>query len=77
MNEVRLFNNGGSQAVRLPKDCRFDPDETVIIKKIGDMVIMIPKDKVDEVFGSGYGTATDDFFADGRDQGTPDERLEL
>lgn len=74
MTEAKLFNNGGSQAVRLPKDCRFDPDETVIIKKIGDMVIMIPKDKVNEVFGSGYGEATDDYFSEGRDQGVFEER---
>lgn len=74
MTETKLFNYGGSQAVRLPKDCRFDPDETVIIKKIGDMVIMIPKDKVNEVFGSGYGEATDDFFSEGRDQGVFEER---
>lgn len=60
MTETKLFNYGGSQAVRLPKDCRFDPDETVIIKMIGDMVITIPKDKVNEVFGSGYGEASYD-----------------
>ena len=74
MTEAKLFNNGGSQAVRLPKDCRFDPDETVIIKKVGDMVIMIPKDKVNDVFGSGYGEATDDYFSEGRDQGVFEER---
>jgi len=42
MQTVRIFNNGNSQAVRLPKDFRFDEDE-VIIKKIGDMVILLPK----------------------------------
>ena len=74
MTETKLFNYGGSQAVRLTKDCRFDPDETVIIKKIGDMVIMIPKDKVNEVFGSGYGEASYDYFSEGRDQGVFKER---
>jgi antitoxin VapB len=41
MQTARIFNNGNSQAVRLPKELRFDEDE-VIIKKIGDMVILLP-----------------------------------
>jgi antitoxin VapB len=41
MQTARIFNNGNSQAVRLPKEFRFDDDE-VIIKKIGDMVILLP-----------------------------------
>ena len=42
MQTARIFNNGNSQAVRLPKEFRFDEDE-VIIKKVGDMVILLPK----------------------------------
>ncbi len=42
MQTARIFNNGNSQAVRLPKEFRFDEDE-VIIRKIGDMVILLPK----------------------------------
>ena len=42
MQTARIFNNRNSQAVRLPKEFRFDEDE-VIIKKIGDMVILLPK----------------------------------
>ncbi len=41
MQTARIFNNGNSQAVRLPKEFRFDEDE-VIIKKVGDMVILLP-----------------------------------
>jgi antitoxin VapB len=33
--------NGRSQAVRMPKDFRFEGDE-VFIKKVGDSVILIP-----------------------------------
>lgn len=39
---AKLFQNGRSQAVRLPKEFRFDGDE-VYIKKIDDLVILIPK----------------------------------
>ena len=41
MNTAKLFINGRSQAVRLPKEFRFDGDE-VFIKKVGDVVILIP-----------------------------------
>jgi len=39
---AKLFKNGRSQAVRLPKDFRFEGDE-VYIKKIDDFVVLIPK----------------------------------
>ncbi|MGD7037333.1 antitoxin [Methylotuvimicrobium buryatense] len=42
MQTTRIFTNGNSQAVRLPKDFRFDEDE-VVIKKLGDMVVLLPK----------------------------------
>ena len=38
---AKLFKNGSSQAVRLPKACRFEGDE-VIVKRFGDMVILVP-----------------------------------
>ena len=41
MNTAKLFMNGRSQAVRLPKEFRFDGKE-VFIKKVGDAVILIP-----------------------------------
>ena len=44
MELAKLFSNGRSQAVRLPKDCRFEKDEKeVYIHKIEGMVILIPK----------------------------------
>lgn len=41
MTTAKLFKNGQSQAVRLPKNCRFIGNE-VIIKKIGNAVLLIP-----------------------------------
>jgi phosphoribosylaminoimidazole carboxylase (NCAIR synthetase) len=43
---IKLFKNGGSQAVRLPADCRF-PDEhrEVSVKRIGRKVILEPLDE--------------------------------
>lgn len=40
---AKLFKNGRSQAVRLPKEFRFNGDE-VYIKKIDDLVVLIPKE---------------------------------
>lgn len=42
MNTAKIFKNGQSQAVRLPKNCRFIGNE-VNIKKIGDAVLLTPK----------------------------------
>lgn len=40
---AKIFRNGGSQAVRLPKDCRFPDDQTeVIVRKVGDRVVLEP-----------------------------------
>lgn len=41
MEKAKLFMNGGSQAVRLPKEYRFEGDE-VMIKKIGSTVMLSP-----------------------------------
>ena len=43
MQTAKLFQNGRSQAVRLPKDCRFS-GEDVFIKRFENMVVLLPKD---------------------------------
>ena len=38
---AKLFQNGGSQAVRLPKDCRFPEDQSeVLVRRDGRRVIL-------------------------------------
>ena len=44
MKTAKIFQNGQSQAVRLPKEFRFD-DSEVYIKKSGNMIILIPRNK--------------------------------
>ena len=41
LKTARLFANGRSQAVRLPKEFRFEGEE-VFIKRVGNMVVLIP-----------------------------------
>ncbi len=42
MDTARLFQNGRSQAVRLPKAYQFEGDK-VYIKKLGHVVMLIPE----------------------------------
>lgn len=44
METAKLFTNGRSQAVRLPKPYRFEGNE-VYIKKIRGGVLLMPKDQ--------------------------------
>ena len=41
MQTAKLFANGRSQAVRLPKEFRFEGDE-VYVKRVGSGVVLLP-----------------------------------
>lgn len=76
METAKVFENGRSQAVRLPKKFRFDVDE-VIVQKLGDAVLLAPKESVWKVFMDGLEGFTSDIFDGGRDQGVQKERETL
>ena len=42
MKTAKVFRHGNSQAVRLPKEFRFDDDE-VIVKRSSGGVLLLPK----------------------------------
>jgi Virulence-associated protein and related proteins len=44
MQQAKLFQNGQSQAVRLPKEFRFEGD-SVAIKRVGKAVVLLPYDE--------------------------------
>ncbi len=73
METAKVFETGRSQAVRLPKKFRFDVDE-VVIQQLGDAVILVPKKSLWKTFVEGIDGFSDDFFANGRDQGMQEER---
>lgn len=60
---AKVFKNGASQAVRLPKEFRFDADE-VYIKRVGSAVLLFPKDSAWDLLYEAAGKAGDDFMAD-------------
>ncbi len=76
MMTAKVFENGRSQAVRLPKECRFSSDE-VMVNKIGDIVILVPKSNQWTSFVSAIDMFSDDFMADGRAADVVQEREEL
>jgi antitoxin VapB len=76
MHTAKLFINGRSQAVRLPREFQFKGDD-VLIQKVGEAVILVPHDKSWEVFLHGISGFTDDFMAGGRDQGVTQKRKRL
>ena len=73
METAKVFENGRSQAVRLPKKFRFKSDE-VVVQQLGEAVILVPKESVWQTFLDGLDSFTDDIFEDGRQQGIQKER---
>jgi antitoxin VapB len=61
MEIAKLFTNGKSQAVRLPKKYRFEGRE-VYIKRIGNTVVLIPKDNPWGPFLKSLNKFSDDFL---------------
>jgi antitoxin VapB len=73
METAKIFENGRSQAVRLPKKYRFNTDE-VVVQKLGNAVILVPKDSLWQTFTDGVDSFTDDIFQNGREQGNQEKR---
>ena len=76
MMTAKVFENGRSQAVRLPKECRFNTDE-VAVNRIGDIVLLMPKTNKWSSFMQAIDMFSDDFMQDGRDCSLEQERETL
>jgi antitoxin VapB len=76
MKTAKLFKNGESQAVRLPKEFRLDGDE-VLIKKAGNAVVLLPKKKSWEALVDSLGQFTGDFMAEREQPEGNDQREAL
>jgi antitoxin VapB len=69
---AKIFMNGRSQAVRLPKEFRFDCDE-VFVRKQGEEIVISPKQATWDLFFE-QKSAFDDKFLDDREQPAIQER---
>ncbi len=73
MMTAKVFENGRSQAVRLPKECRFSTDE-VMVKKVGDIVLLLPKQDKWNSFMNAIDLFSEDYMAAGRAEEVVQER---
>jgi len=73
---AKLFENGRSQAVRLPKEYRFD-DKEVLINKIGDVVILTPISDKWKGFIQSLDMISSDFMKENPIDPPPQERESL
>ncbi|MCL4557087.1 MAG: type II toxin-antitoxin system VapB family antitoxin [Deltaproteobacteria bacterium] len=62
MKVAKLFKNGQSQAVRLPKEFKFQ-DNYMFVKKSGNIVILIPATNSWDSLIESLDKFSDDFMA--------------
>ena len=74
MLTAKIFENGRSQTVRLPKECRFSSDE-VLVNKIGDIVILLPKSSNWDSFAAAIDMFSDDFMDDKREDSLQERKI--
>jgi len=75
MKTAKIFKNGQSQAVRLPKEFRFE-GEHVFIKKSGNVIILIPAKNSWDALVNSLTKFSDDFMTE-RNQPEPQDREHL
>jgi antitoxin VapB len=74
MDTAKLFKNGQSQAVRLPKQYAFKGTE-VYVKRIGGIVMLVPKNEDPwNLFRDSLDKFTEDAFNSKREQGALEKR---
>lgn len=74
METAKIFSNGGSQAVRLPKQYRFNSEE-VIINKIGNAIVLIAKKDLAKEYRKGLEILRDEnFLQEGIPESIPSTR---
>ncbi len=76
MTMAKVFKTGRSQAVRLPKEFRFDTDE-VCVARMNDVVLLYPRKKALEILERGLRGFTEDFMADREQPKSADKRRKL
>ncbi len=75
METAKLFMNGRSQAVRLPKGFRFEGEE-VFVKRVGSAVVLLPRRHSWETLYESLGSFSEDFMEDRGQPSREQERAE-
>ncbi len=70
---TKVFQSGNSQAVRLPKEMRFNTSEVEIFKRGNEVVLREKTRSLSDAFKL-LTQMPDDFMAEGRQDNQPQER---
>ncbi|WP_445369015.1 antitoxin [Methylomonas sp. BW4-1] len=73
MTYARIFQSGNSQAVRLPKEFRFNADRVEIFRR-GDKIVLRETPTNATAIFDALSTLPEDFMAEGREDSPPQER---
>lgn len=76
MYTTKPFMSGRSQAIRIPKEYRLENTE-VVINRVGESLIITPKDALQRVYYYGLSLMTDDFMKDGRPEEADNKEVKL
>jgi antitoxin VapB len=63
MSQAKVFKSGNSQAVRLPKEFHIDAEE-VVIRRVGNMIILIPESEIWDSFEKSLDMFDDSFMSE-------------
>ena len=74
MEVAKIVEEGKDQIVLLPEQYRFKDVEEVVVQRLGDAVLLVPKEHLWQTFLEGVNGFTGDIFEDGRNQGGQQER---
>jgi antitoxin VapB len=73
MGKARVFKSGNSQAVRLPKEFRFEVEEVQILRRGREIVLRELHRNLAEAFQA-LSSMPEDFMAGGRQDQPPQDR---
>lgn len=73
MTLARVFQSGNSQAVRLPKEFRFDVDEVEIFRRGDEIILRAATPNAAAIFDT-LAKLPSDFLDEGREDTPPQER---
>lgn len=76
MPKAKVFKSGNSQAVRLPKEFRFDVDEVEILRRGQEIVLRKPKRTLEHAFDA-LASMPRGFMSGGRKDRKPQKRSGL
>jgi len=76
MSKARVFKSGNSQAVRLPKEFRFDVKEVEILRRGDEIVLREPRRSLADAFEA-LASMPEDFMSEGRKDEPPQKREDL